>query len=50
MPSMTKTQKPYVRPQQMTKTELREMLAKAVQNTQPESKPPPKAGKDSKDA
>jgi hypothetical protein len=49
MSSMTNLHKTtYVRPQPLTKNQLREMLAQAVRNTQPESKPtrPSKARKD----
>ena len=40
--------KPTPRPAAKTKAELREMLAEAVRNTQPqdEPEPPPKAEKD----
>jgi hypothetical protein len=45
-PSMVAFQKQTPQPRK-TKAELREMLAQAVRNTQPELKPrPPKANKD----
>ena len=45
---MTNSQKPYVRPQPKTKSELREMLKQAVENTQaePKSKSSSKSRKD----
>jgi hypothetical protein len=43
---MTKIQKSSPRPQPLTKIQLREMLAQAVRNTQPEKKRPPKVSKD----
>jgi hypothetical protein len=43
---MTNWQKSYTRPQPQTKDQLREMLAQAVRNTQPEPKRPPKDRKD----
>ncbi|SEN59292.1 hypothetical protein [Bradyrhizobium sp. OK095] len=33
---MTTSPKPYVKPQPLTKDQLRQMLAQAVRNTQPE--------------
>lgn len=42
---MTNFQKSRPRPQPQTKDQLREMLAQAVRNTQPEKKPTPKASK-----
>jgi hypothetical protein len=36
---MTTPPKPYVRPQPLSKDKLREMLAQAVRNTQPELNP-----------
>jgi hypothetical protein len=36
---MTTPSKPYVRPQPLSKDKLREMLAQAVRNTQPELNP-----------
>ena len=42
---MTKFQKSSPRAQPLTKIQLREMLAQAVRNTQPEKNPPPKASK-----
>jgi hypothetical protein len=41
---MTKSY-PRPQPQTPTKIQLREMLAQAVRNTQPEKKRPPKASK-----
>jgi hypothetical protein len=35
--SMTNLQKTYTRPQPLTKNQLREMLAQAVRNTQPDA-------------
>ena len=43
---MNNFQKNRPRPQPLTKDQLREMLAQAVRNTQPEKKSPPKASKD----
>jgi hypothetical protein len=43
---MTQWQKTFTRQPPKTKAELREMLAEAVRNTQPERKRPPKANKD----
>jgi hypothetical protein len=46
MLTMTQWQKSFTREQPKTKAQLREMLAEAVRNTQPEPKRPPKAKKD----
>jgi hypothetical protein len=43
---MTQWQKSFTREQPKTKAQLREMLAEAVRNTQPEPKRPSKAKKD----
>ena len=43
---MTQWQKTFTRERPKTKAELREMLAEAVRNTQPEPKRPPKAKSD----
>jgi hypothetical protein len=43
---MTQWQKTSTREPPKTKAQLREMLAEAVRNTQPESKRPSKADKD----
>jgi hypothetical protein len=40
------TERKLPKPEPKTKTELYEMLAEAVRNTQPEVKRPPKAKKD----
>ena len=45
MLSMTNLHKTYVRPQPLTKNQLREMLAQAVRNTQPQPKRPSTASK-----
>jgi hypothetical protein len=43
---MTTWTKAYTREPNKTKAELREMLAEAVRNTQPEPKRPPQAERD----
>jgi hypothetical protein len=43
---MTQWQKPSTRELPKTKAELREMLAQAVRNTQPETKPQSKSKRD----
>jgi hypothetical protein len=43
---MTQWQRTFAREPAKTKAELREMLAEAVRNTQPEPKCPPKAKSD----
>jgi hypothetical protein len=43
---MTQWQKPFMREPAKTKAELREMLAEAVRNTQPEPKRPSKSKQD----
>jgi hypothetical protein len=44
---MTQWQKPFTREPPKTKSELREMLAEAVRNTQPETERQSKAKRDS---
>jgi hypothetical protein len=47
MPAVVQLQKSFTRKPPKTKAELREMLAEAVRNTQPEPERPPKAKRSS---